>query len=146
MKGNCLPPEDHIARYCKYTTLSEDGKPSSSAFRLRKEKAEKYLSVQWLEYMKQPNRSSEINEACRLLVAGNFKLRAKALIAVLNVGDMCEHVETQSHSHFKIRVLHEPSSSDHSHSGIHDTIQDELMISELISEKILETYPAVISP
>jgi len=143
MKGDHVPPKDHIARYCKYTTLSEDGKPSPSAFRLRKN-IDQFLSVQWLEYLRQPNRTSEINEACRLLVAGNFKLGAKALIAVLNVGDLYEHVETQSRSHFKIRVLHEPSASDPSHSGIHDTIQDELVISELIAEKVLETYPAVV--
>lgn len=142
MKDSPLPPEDHIARYCKYTTLSEDGKPSSSAFRLRKNK-DQYLSVKWLEYIKQPNRISEINEVRRLFAGGNFKLGSTARIAVLNVGAVCTHVETQAH--FKIRVLHEPSSVDPSHSGIHDTIQDELMISELISEKILETYPAVIS-
>jgi len=77
----------------------------------------------------------------RLFAGGNFKLGSTARIAVLNVGAVCTHVETQSH--FKIRVLHEPSSVDPSHSGIHDTIQDELMISELIAEKVLETYPAV---
>jgi len=140
MKGSPLPPGDHIARYCKYTTLSEDGKPSSSAFRLRKNK-DQYLSVKWLEYLKQPNRISEINEVRRLFAGGNFKLGSTARIAVLNVGAVCTHVETQSH--FKIRVLHEPSAVDPSHSGIHDTIQDELMISELIAEKVLETYPAV---
>ena len=140
MKGSPLLPGDHIARYCKYTTLSEDGKPSSSAFRLRKNK-DQYLSVKWLEYLKQPNRISEINEVRRRFAGGNFKLGSTARIAVLNVGAVCTHVETQSH--FKIRVLHEPSSVDPSHSGIHDTIQDELMISELIAEKVLETYPAV---
>lgn len=143
MTGSPLPPEDHIARYCGYATLSEDGTVSSSAFRLRKNRAEEYLSVQWLEFMKQSDRIAEIKEVCRLLTAGNFHLKSKAIIAVLNVGDICENVEKKSH--FKIRVLHEPLDLDPSHSGIHDTIQDELMISELIAEKVLETYPAVIS-
>jgi hypothetical protein len=140
MKGSPLPPEDHIARYCGNATLSEDGTVSPSAFRLRKNK-DQYLSVKWLEYLKQPNRISEINEARRLFAGGNFKLGSTARIAVLNVGAVCTHVEMQSH--FKIRVLHEPSSVDPSHSGIHDTIQDELMISELIAEQVIETHPAV---
>jgi hypothetical protein len=139
MKGSPLPPEDHIARYCKYTTLSEDGKPSSSAFRLRKNK-DQYLSVKWLEYLKQPNRISEINEVRKLFAHANFKLGSTARIAVLNVGALCTHVLAQSR--FRIRVLHEPSDVDPSHSGIHDTIQDELMISELIAEMVIETHPA----
>ena len=61
---------------------------------------------------------------------------------MINVGTICCHVEVSSR--FKIRVLHEPESDDISHSGIYDTIQDERMISELITEKVLETHPAVL--
>lgn len=140
MKGDPLPPLDHIARYCSYSTLWEDGTVAPTAFRLRLSK-EDYLSVEWLECLKQCDRVSEINEMRRLLTRKNFKLSPKALIAVLNVGAVCEHIE--ANSSFKIRILHEPSSIDPSHSGIYDTIQDEIMISELIAEKIIETHPAV---
>lgn len=141
MTGESLPCEDHIARYCGYTTLSEDGKVSSTAFRLRKDK-EQYLSVQWLECLQQSDRLSEIRDLRRILSSNNFKLGPKGKIAVLNVGSVCDYVEACSQ--FKIRVLHEPKAGDPSHSGIHDTIQDERLISELIAEKVIETYPAIL--
>lgn len=141
MKGDPLPPTNNIARYCSYASLNEDGTVSPTAFRLRRD--DKYLSVNWLEYLRQLDRDSEINEIRRLFASKNFKLGSKALIAVLNVDIVLKHVETQSP--YKIRVLHEPLDTDPSHSGIHETIQDELMISELIVEKVLETHPAVIN-
>lgn len=142
MKGDKLPSQDHVARYCGYTTLSEDGKVSSTAFRLRKDRKEQYLSVQWLECLRKPDRFSEIQELRRIL-SGNLTLGTTARIAVLHVGTVCDYVKECSG--YNIKVLHEPQPGDPSHSGIHDTIQDEIMIAELIVEKIVETYPAVLS-
>ncbi|HLA28933.1 MAG TPA: hypothetical protein VJZ49_13690 [Syntrophales bacterium] len=142
MKGDQLPAQDHVARYCGYSTLAEDGSVLPAAFRLRKEAKESYLSVQWLECLQKSDRLSEVQEVRRILSGKNFRLGATAKIAVINVGTICCHVEVSSR--FKIRVLHEPESDDISHSGIYDTIQDERMISELITEKVLETHPAVL--
>ena len=66
-------------------------------------------------------------------------LGASAKIAVLNVGDVCSYVKEASE--FSIRFLHEPDPLDPAHSGIHDTIQDEMLIGELIAEKVGDTHP-----
>jgi len=138
MKGERLPPGDHIARYCGGSHISEDGSVAPTAFHLRP--AEEYVSVQWLEYLRQMDRLSEIREVRRIFDE-KLKLGISARIAVLNCGEVCTHVEQASD--VSIRVLHEPTSDDLSHSGRHDTAQDEDLVAELIVEKILETYLAV---
>jgi len=138
MKGDRLPPEDHIARYCGGSHISEDGHIAPTAFHLRP--GEEYVSVQWLEYLKQMDRFSEIREVRRIL-GERLKMGISARIAVLNCRELCTHVEQAAD--LSIRVLHEPALDDLSHSGIHDTAQDEDLIAELIVEKILESHPAV---
>ncbi len=44
-------------------------------------------------------------------------------------------------SMYSIRFLHEPEPDDSAHSGIHDTIQDEMMIAELIAERVAQIHP-----
>lgn len=138
MKGDRLPPQDHIARYCGRQQISEDGQIAPTAFHLKSD--EDYLSVQWLEILEQPDRISEMTEVRRLLSLG-LNMGSTAQITVLNVGEVCKHVEEAAG--LGIRVLHEPVVNNLSHSGIHDTAQDEALISELIVECILETHPAV---
>jgi len=42
----------HIVRYCKPSTLDENGKPTHQSFTLRLQINEEYLSVDWFEYFK----------------------------------------------------------------------------------------------
>ena len=131
-----LTYRDHTARYCPGSKLTEDGGIAPTAFHLRKE--ESYLSVEWLEYLDQPSRPDEIKEVINML-SQKLHLGASAKIATLNVGTVCQYV--QDVSMFSIRFLHEPESNDPAHSGIHDTDQDEMMIGELIAEKVENNYP-----
>jgi len=62
-----------------------------------------------------------------------------ARMAILNVGNMCRHVKTQTV--LTIRVLHEPGKNDPAHAGIHDTAQDEMIIAELITETVDTLHP-----
>ena len=43
-----IEDDHHVSRYCKPSSIGEDGLPLTSAFRLRTK--EEYLSVNWLEY------------------------------------------------------------------------------------------------
>ncbi len=138
MKGDRLPPQDHIARYCGGSHISEDGQIAPTAFHLRHD--EEYLSVQWLEYLKREDRPAEIREV-RWILSGSMSLGTTARIGVLNVGEVCTYVEEATG--LNISVLHEPIPNDHSHCGIHDTSQDEDLIAELIAEKVLEIHSAV---
>jgi hypothetical protein len=68
MKDQPIPDTDHVARYCKASTV-EDGEISAAAFMLRED--ERYLSVNWLEELKLPNRAAEIT-ACKNSTRGNL--------------------------------------------------------------------------
>lgn len=140
MKDDPLPREDHIARYCGGSHIDEDELIAPTAFHLRHNQNEKYLSVQWLEILKQPNRISAIANV-QGIIGQKLRPGKTSRIGVLNVGEVIDHVANESGS--SIRILHEPEPADTSHSGIYDTDQDEELIAELIAKKILEIYPAV---
>ncbi len=137
MKRDVIPDEDHVARFCKKTTIYQ-GEIQASAFILRK-KYEPCLSVNWLEYLKCQNREEEIIEI-RNILSSKLALHRDAKIAVLNVGEVCD-LDREN-----LEVLHNPALSDPSHSGIYSQKEDEGLIAELILQVIRndETYPALI--
>ncbi len=130
-----LPLDDHTVRYCPGSKLMEDGRPAPTAFHLRR--GETYLSVEWLEALNQENRNEAIADVIAIL-SRKLRLGSSARLAVLNVGQVCGHVREASL--YSLRFLHEPEPDDPMHSGIHDTAQDEMLIAELITEKIEEIY------
>ena len=142
MKGAPLPPEDHIARYCGGSHISEDELIAPTAFHLRHDQNEEYLSVDWLEILNQPDRIAEI-AAVRGIIGQKLRPGKTSKIGVLNIGEVIDYVINESGS--SIRILHEPEPGHPSHSGIYDTDQDEELIAELIAKKVLEIYPAVSS-
>ena len=139
MKGEPVPTEDHISRYCSPTKCTEKGIVTGTAFQFSK--PHEYLSVNWLEYLQQANRQDKIQEVRRVL-SSKLTLSSKGKIAVLNVGDIIKHVFKKSPDNRVLNILHEPEENDPSHSGIYGFKHDDLLISYLIAEAILETYPA----
>lgn len=136
MTGEHLPFHDCTGRYCPGSTILEDGRVSPTAFHLRP--GESYLSVEWLEFFNQPTRADEIRKVVEIL-STKLRIGASAQIGVTNVEDVCRHVVKSSG--VQIRFLHEPEPGDPAHSGIHDTDQDEMLIAELIVEKLVEAHP-----
>jgi hypothetical protein len=53
MKGQSIPDSEHVARYCKASTI-ENSAVQATAFMLRT--GEEYLSVNWLENLDCPDR------------------------------------------------------------------------------------------
>lgn len=143
MKDDPVPSTDHISRYCKGTAILPNGRVSAAAFYLGS--GHEYLSVNWLEFLELDNRQAEIVEV-RKVLATKLNLRSSARIAVLNVGEIQEHAQNECLDALIIRILHRPDEPpekpDPSHSGIFDTDLDEPLITELIAEKVIETYPA----
>lgn len=133
MKGEHVPFAHHIGRYCSGTRLTENGCAAPTAFHLRP--GEPYLSVQWLEYLSQEDRDRAVREATAAM-ARNMRLGSTAKIAVLNVGQACNYVHDTAG--YSIRVLHKPEQNNEAHSGIHDTGQNEMVIAELLAEKVSE--------
>lgn len=138
MKGDKIPDQHHIARYCRSTHTSDE-QIQATAFIVRV--GEESLSVNWLEFLKCLNRQSEIAEL-RKTYPAKLNVGAKAKIAVLNVGKVCQKVLTESPDRRNLKVLHDPQSNDHSHSGIYNLKEDDELIAELILETIRETYNA----
>lgn len=144
MKGDQIPDQDHVARYCSYQKLAE-GLPQPTAFMLRRDRSgcppEESLSVNWLENLECPDRISEIAEI-RRIYRETFNVGAQAKIAVLNVGEVREKVQTESPDRRILEVYHDPKPNDPSHSGIYHLRQDDHVIAELIAEIVRGTYPA----
>jgi len=137
-----VPDSDHISRYCGFDTLASGGRITSTAFRLREERNEKSLSVNWLELLGLEDRESAIEEIRRVFDQ-KFTLGKHAKFAVLNVGEMREHVLNGSPGRV-LSVLHEPEDNDPSHSEIHGLNFEDDLISVLIADKVKEDYPAVV--
>ena len=139
MKGQPVPDSDHVARYCKPTTIDE-GEIQATAFMLRE--GEGYLSVNWLEELKSSGRASQIRDLQELYTK-KLKVAATAQIAVLNVGTLRTKIERESPDRRLLRVLHEPEEPDDlSHAGIYEIRYDDEIIAELIVQVVLEKYRA----
>lgn len=138
MKGDRIPKRDNIARFCR-PRYAPDGKIQATAFMLRMN--EESLSVNWLEILNCPNRENEILEIQRIY-SKKLSVTVKAKIAILNVGEMCEKVRSESLDRRSLEVLHDPSKGDESHSEIYKLRPDNELIAELILETMLESYPA----
>jgi len=137
MKGDPIPDQDHISRYCSAMHCTENGQVTGTAFQLRQ--IDEYLSVNWLEFFHIADRQEEIREVRKVL---SLKLGAKAKIAVLNVGETTSYVRTKSPDARNLSMLHEPEEDDPSHSGIYGFQYDDRLIADLIAEMVQETYPA----
>ena len=140
MKGDEIPDQDHIARYCR-ATQAPGGEIQATAFFLRE--GEESLSVNWMEFLSCPNRESEIAQLRNIYFAKLNRVAAGAKIAVLKVGETRQKVLMESQDRRNLKVLHNPEVNDPSHTGIYNLKPDyQLLIAELILQTVLEAYPA----
>jgi hypothetical protein len=139
MKGDKIPDENHVARYCSPIHVP-GGEIQATAFMMRQ--VDTSLSVNWMEYFKCSSREGEITELRNAYSAKNLIVKATGKIVVLNAGEVREKVLTESPDSRKLEVLHDPEEKDPSHSGIYNLKNDDILIAELILETIVETYPA----
>lgn len=139
MKGEMIPDENHIARFCQPKHVFE-GQIQATAFMLRTGD-EISLSVNWLEFLNCSNRESEIAEI-RTIYSKKLSIGARAKIAILNVGEVRKKVLEETPDSRNLEVLHDPLNNDPSHSGIYNLKQDDELIAELILETVRESYSA----
>jgi len=139
MKGQVIPDSDHVARYCKASTV-EGGEVQATAFMLRD--GEEYLSVNWLEDLNCSDRKREIH-ALQDLYSRKLSVGATARIAILNVGVSRTKVAQESPDMRQLSVVHEPiMPEDPSHSGIYGFSYDDDIIAELLAQTVLEEHTA----
>jgi len=138
MKGDHLPADNHISRYCKFTTLSEEtGQPLGTAFMPRPNK-DKFLSVNWLEYFGDIGIEAQLTEIRTHI---NLKIKKSGRFSVLEVGNTLEYVNKNNDK--EICITHEPSNGDPSHSGIRGYSHEDEMVGDLIAETVNSVHPAI---
>ena len=149
MKGDAVPDPDHISRWCGGSHVNpETGAPAPGAFMLRPADKDRSLSVNWLEFLRQLDRQSEISEIQRIL-AKKLRVGSRSRIAVLNVFRSRVSVSRKTSGRIAISVEHDPVSmpdvwDDPSHSGIYGLPleeSDEPAIA--LAEAVIEIHPAV---
>ncbi len=136
MSDELVPDSNHISRHCGGSHV-EDGEIGADAFMLRA--SDESLSVNWLELLQLSDRQSEIREVCRVLRDKGRTLGPTSVIAVLNVGEVLEHVRNAEAR--TLKVVHVPEENDPSHSGIFGYTAEDDIIADLIAQKINETHP-----
>lgn len=141
MKDTIIPDNNHVARYCKPTTV-ENNEILATAFLMKP--IDESLSVNWLEYLKLPTREKEIS---KIQDVYNKKLNvsSKSKIVVVNVGLARKKVSVESDDRRNLLFKHDPSKEDPSHSGIFNLKPDDEMIAELILSVVDQehhVYPA----
>jgi hypothetical protein len=142
VKGDIIPDENHLARYCK-TTQIDNGEIQASAFLLRNN--EEGLSVNWLEFLQCISRESEIAKIRDIYYSRFGRIGAGAKIAVLNAGETRNKVREETTDSRNLDVIHFPfidDDEDDSHSEIRNMRPDEELIAELIAETVHSTFPA----
>lgn len=145
MTGDSVPDSDHVARYCAPKTI-DDGKIQASAFLLKKTKNEIYLSVNWLEHLSTGRRDEQI-ALLQEVFRGKFeRVSTSAEFAVLNAGQVRQHVADNCSECRPLTVLHQPDPKDDSHSGVFGSVGNDEFIAELLREIILSRHPAKMEP
>ena len=138
MKGDKIPDQHHVARYCQPKYISDE-KIQAGAFMVRKD--EESLSVNWLEFLNCSSKESQVAEL-QNIYSRTLKVRASSKIAVINVGEVREKVLAESLDRPNLEVLHDPQVDDPSHSGIYNLQQNDELIAELILETVREIFSA----
>lgn len=110
------------------------------------------LSVNWLEFLRQPSRPSEIVEIQRILSLKMKSVSRNSRIAVLNVGQAIAAVNEVLQGRLPITVRHDPASvegkwDDPSHSGIYGLMRgpivpDAQAAATALRDAISEVHPA----
>ena len=142
MTGDPLPDDDHVARYCKPSSIDEHGMPMASAFQLRS--GEQHLSVNWLEHGGTRDVEDAMQQVRSGFVSRGYRLRGNGRFAVLDVG-LTRTAVRQALGHL-LRIDHLPLDDDQSHAGIHGYTSDDLAVAVEI-KALLSTrtvHPAVL--
>lgn len=122
----------NVARYCKPSSLDEEGNPSSSSFQRRPNSNEGYLSVYLLEFFKSRTEKENVGKAKRRM-AKRLNLSKNGLCAILNIEQSSEYIMNE----IKQLIRYKPRGLPH--CGIfHD--YDDLVISELLAECVQNQY------
>lgn len=120
------------------------------AFLLKEKDTDDGLSVNWLEFFRCQNRTSEVAEIQQVLALKMRSVSKSSRIAVLNVDHALTSLDEYLAGRLKVMVLHNPASEegkwdDPSHSSIFGLTRDSDAETAAVAlrDAILELHPAV---
>ena len=141
MTNQSLPDDDHISRYCKPSSIDENGRPMVNAFSLRQ--GEDHLSVNWLEYFDETELNAAVERVRGVFRSKGFQVRPNGRFAVLNVGV----AKTAVHEAVgrTLNIDHLPLSDDESHAGILGYTSEDLAVAIELAALVTsqDVHPAV---
>lgn len=144
MKGDPIPPEHHVTRYCGGSSIDEDGNPNGTAFRRRP--SEDAPSVNWVEFLEKASTVEAVDEIRTAFKRKGFGLGATAKFALLNVGQTVNYVVENSDDSRLLKFQHDPVETpgieDPSHAIVEGILPGEDLVADLIAETIVEMFPA----
>ena len=123
-KGDPIPREHHVSRYCSPNKMGRDGLPTAPAFKMKQ--GHNHLSVNWLEYFETDDTAQGIAHVRQAFEQKQYALKRDGRFAVLNVNAAQEQVKAGAG--LDVRILHWPDSNDPSHSGVFDYTSEDLQV------------------
>ncbi len=144
MKGDGIPESDTVSRYCRATTLSESGRPTTAAFQLRDHELaddNPHISVNWLDYFRGESKDEQIGKIRTIFARKMRSVGAQAKFALAKVSEIHEKAREIG---LEVRVLHWPDTefNDESHAGIFDVDVDPDVIAQALSRMNYEMVSA----
>ena len=121
-KQRNIPDAEHTARYCPFTTLLRNGRPSGTAFCLRPK--EEYLSISWLEAISTNGLHDQLKGLRKIWKKKPLKGRGSK-IARLNVGKSKNLVQNETKKTRSVDFVNFGKVSEPSYSAIHGATELE---------------------
>jgi hypothetical protein len=125
--------QGNVARYCKPSSLDENGEITSSAFQRRPNRNEGYLSVYLLEFFNCETEKENVIEVKKEMGKKRFKVSKNGLYATLNIEHSQEYIMKEIKQNISYQEQNLP------HCGIYHDYND-LLISELLAECVENKY------
>jgi hypothetical protein len=137
-----LSSEHHISRYVPYKKLLRDENDNPvgilpQAFKMREEKKEKALSVNWLEFFGNNHTNNIVNVIKNFRISRDSKVGKYSAFGIANVGQLQE--TCKKHGHTKVRVLFDKkqnSSNNQSHATIIRLPINELAVMQSLASVV----------
>ena len=139
--GEALPDEHHLSRYCRPSAVGQNGLPMAAAFELKA--GEDHLSVNWIEYLGEPNLDAAIARVRTVFHTKGYRVRPNGKFAVVGVGAVKTAVSETVEG--AARVEHLPLDDDESHCGVFGYTADDLAVAVAIKALVSseDVFPKV---
>jgi hypothetical protein len=142
VRGDPVPPEDHIARYCKPTLILWDGETligiDKDAFKPRPSVDDDGISANWLERFGHNEVAVNIQALIERLKSIGFSVRKSGRFAVAQPNAILEAGNAENAS---LAVIEAPLPQDDTHVLITGIDPEADLVQEALA-RIVTAYPA----